>query len=288
MNFKAIKTKYLIWVRSTHYFNIAKKIALENTYTGFSILDIGPGKGVVLHTLFNKFGDSIKLTALDRHPKILNNLPKNTTLIQMNLWELLEYEGGVKELPIQNNTFDIAILTEVIEHVIFPQLLISEIARTLKTNGYLIISTPNIHMLGNRIAMLFGRDKIFRKVGAEGFISKINYHPYGHVGHYNFNSLSSLLQPWFEIENKLGAGFNVPILRYFQPLFSKLFPTLSSGIVMLARRKKLDKVKMEVVTCPLYNQSQLVLPDNRCLHPQKHEEICISCKFYHTDFNYFK
>jgi 2-polyprenyl-3-methyl-5-hydroxy-6-metoxy-1,4-benzoquinol methylase len=279
-----LRQKYETWVRSTHYINIAKNLALQHTESGMSVFDIGPGKGTILHMLYAKFGANIKLSALDRHPKVLENLPKNTSLIQMNLWDFLNYEMGVKEFPIRDESFDLVVLTEVIEHVIFPQILVSEIARILRPNGLLIISTPNIHMLGNRLAMLIGKNKIFPKVGAEGFISKINYHPYGHVGHYNFKSLEGLLAPWFIIEKKIGAAFNVPILRYFQPLFSKLFPTLATGIVMLAKRKKLSSVKMNVVNCPLYNQPQLILPDNRCLHPQSHEITCKNCKYYHTDF----
>lgn len=285
MNINNIKERYLIWVRSTHYINIAKNIAITEIGKNQNILDIGPGKGEILWALSSKYKNNINIYALDRHNKVLEELPPNTNLIEMNLWDLQDYENGVKEIPIKSNKFDYVILTEVIEHVIFPQILISEISRILKPGGKLIISTPNIHMFGNRIAMLIGQDKIFRKVGAEGFISKINYHPYGHVGHYSVSSIIGLLTPWFNIKKKYGAGFNVPILRYLQPFFCRLLPTLATSIVILAEKIKNADSKMQVVNCPLYNKAQLVLPDNRCLHPQSHEKICKSCEYFHIGFD---
>ena len=277
---------YENWARSSNYMTVAKKMLLNNATENLKVLDIGPGKGELLHALRSKFGMNIGLSAIDRHESVLKSLPENTTLIRANLWQLLDYENGIKELPVPDESFDMIILTEVIEHVIFPQILISEIARMLKPSGVLLISTPNIHMIGNRLAMLFGVDKIFHRTGSEGFISKLNYHPYGHVGHYSIASLKELLGPWFEVKTARSAAFNIPLLRYAQPLFARIFPTLATSMIMLEQKRPLKRIKLDVINCPLTLSAQLVLPDDRCLHPQIHSQVCRDCKFFHTDFTH--
>jgi len=47
------------------------------------------------------------------------------------------------KLPFKDNSFDIVLCTEVIEHVNNQKKVISEIFRVLKKNGYLILTTPN-------------------------------------------------------------------------------------------------------------------------------------------------
>lgn len=47
-------------------------------------------------------------------------------------------------IPVLDNTFDIVLLCEVVEHMeVDPMFMISEINRVLKDNGTLIITTPN-------------------------------------------------------------------------------------------------------------------------------------------------
>ena len=50
-----------------------------------------------------------------------------------------------KKFPIEDNKFDTAICISVIEHLLEPQNALSEIARILKPNGYLLLSTPWIY-----------------------------------------------------------------------------------------------------------------------------------------------
>ncbi len=80
-----------------------------------------------------------------------------------------DYSKGVKKLPVKSGLYDLIILTEVIEHITFPQIFILEITRLLKEDGKLLLTTPNIHMFGNRIATLFGVDRIFHNVSSGSF-----------------------------------------------------------------------------------------------------------------------
>ena len=57
-------------------------------------------------------------------------------------------------LPVKDNTADVVICTEVIEHINDPKRLISEIARISKVNSKLLISTPNGESLFSKIQKL--------------------------------------------------------------------------------------------------------------------------------------
>ena len=63
--------------------------------------------------------------------------------------------GNAECLPFKNDTFDLVISTELIEHVRYPKKFLDEVYRVLKGNGQWLMSTPNIATLANRIALLF-------------------------------------------------------------------------------------------------------------------------------------
>lgn len=50
--------------------------------------------------------------------------------------------ADISDLPFNDSVFDLAILTEVIEHAENPSKLISEVARILKRDGTLILTSP--------------------------------------------------------------------------------------------------------------------------------------------------
>jgi 2-polyprenyl-3-methyl-5-hydroxy-6-metoxy-1,4-benzoquinol methylase len=61
-----------------------------------------------------------------------------------------------ENFPFEANYFDIVILSEVIEHLFFPEIALEKIKMVLKENGKLIITTPNLLVFSNRIRILFG------------------------------------------------------------------------------------------------------------------------------------
>ena len=63
---------------------------------------------------------------------------------------------NVDTLDFENNSFDLIILGEVIEHLYDPDIILQECSRILKPNGVLLITTPNLLSWYNRILMVFG------------------------------------------------------------------------------------------------------------------------------------
>jgi len=59
--------------------------------------------------------------------------------------------------PIDDNSFDVVIATELIEHLIDDELFLNECYRILRPGGRLMLTTPNFTFIRNRIWLLFGR-----------------------------------------------------------------------------------------------------------------------------------
>ena len=60
-----------------------------------------------------------------------------------------------KKLPFENNSFDIVVCLEGIEHLIDPVDFIKEVSRVCKDGGKVFISTPNITNMYSRLQYLF-------------------------------------------------------------------------------------------------------------------------------------
>lgn len=61
----------------------------------------------------------------------------------------LDYVGDITSIPVADGSFDYVICTEVLEHVLRPDLAITELARVLKRGGTMVLTAPlgsGIHM----------------------------------------------------------------------------------------------------------------------------------------------
>ena len=113
------------------------------------ILDIGCGDGNVSQLYLRRgqvYGLDISMEALEAAKK--------------RGIETVNHDLNKLPLPFENDFFDTIILTDVIEHVINPLELISEVRRVLKKNGKIIITVPNFSRFANRLRMFFWGDPI--------------------------------------------------------------------------------------------------------------------------------
>ena len=96
-------------------------------------------------------------------------------------------------LPFDDNTFDVVLCCELIEHLrINPLRMLREAGRVLKENGSLILSTPNRSRLISRIRLLKGNPDI-----ESPYLAFKRVEDYGHAGHirlYTFGELREMLE----------------------------------------------------------------------------------------------
>lgn len=126
--------------------------------------------------------------------------------------------GSILEIPFAENTFDIVVSSEVIEHTPDPKRAISELFRVLKPGGTLVLSVPN----------KFWYFSIW-------IANKLKLRPYdGYENWQGWNELKKcLLSNGFEIQRMQGIhlfpfvfGFLNPVLDFFHRFNKPLGPVM--------------------------------------------------------------
>ena len=64
-------------------------------------------------------------------------------------------------LPFPDESFDVAVVGELLEHLRFPERSLAEARRVLRPGGFLIGSVPNTYRLKSRLRFLLGRPPEF-------------------------------------------------------------------------------------------------------------------------------
>jgi SAM-dependent methyltransferase len=161
---------------------------------GKKVLDLGGRDG----TLTKYFCTKNKVTIGDIDSKSLAYAKKNYDVEtkEVNLNELL---------PFQDNSFDVILMAEVLEHLPYPKLTLGEIRRILKTNGEFIGNLPLAYHLKDRYQILRGRKLL------------ISGDP-THLQFLSYDDVKKLLSVFFEVNE-------IVILKGGKKK-SKLFPKL--------------------------------------------------------------
>ncbi len=108
-------------------------ISLAKPLSPSSILDAGCGEGFSLNKIIeNKIGKNVEGIEYSKEAIALGkNLFPNIKIKQ----------GSIYNLPYKDNSFDLVVCTEVLEHLENPNRAVSEIVRVSKK--YLALSVPN-------------------------------------------------------------------------------------------------------------------------------------------------
>ncbi|MFA6250191.1 MAG: methyltransferase domain-containing protein [Candidatus Shapirobacteria bacterium] len=153
-------------------------------------------------------------------------------------------------LPYPDNTFDLVLLSEVLEHLTNPGLAISEIARVLKPSGKLLVTTPNVNRSQNIINLIFSNNIYFSL--AQLFETKISdgtiYHR--HNREYTFSELVSIFSAPplsvskifysisfspFRSKNRQDP-LSLKLIKTFNYLLMKLFPRYQDTLFLIASK----------------------------------------------------
>ena len=138
-------------------------------------------------------------------------------------------------LPFADGVFDAVVAKEVIEHVVDTRLLLEECRRVLCPGGRLIVGTPNLASLTNRVRLAFGR--------YPGWMDYELETGSGHVRYYTRKVLRTQLQSvGFNVGRELGTALSLPFLGRFVAgdgpailgLAGRAIPSLAEIIVIEA------------------------------------------------------
>ncbi len=136
-----------------------------------SILDVGCGEGVTLHKIkMMKIGKNLE--GIDYSAEAIKIGKKEFPALKLK-------KADIYALPYKDNSFDIVLCNEVLEHLEDPQKALDELKRV--TKKYLLLSVPNEPYF--RLANFF-RGRHVRRFGN---------HP-EHIQHWTHNQFSGFLK----------------------------------------------------------------------------------------------
>lgn len=212
---------------SMNYYNkmLFVQMHLDNSK---ELLDVGCGEGGYFHMYDDH---KIRYKGIDIDSSVLK------TEKQVKL-------ASAEKIPFPNNTFDIVVCMDVIEHVENDRAAISEIHRVLKTKGKLLLSVPNA-----RYPITY--DPLNALLRSFGRHINIGVWAWGHKRLYRRDEIKKLLKPYFYLEHI------EEVTHAFASSFMTYLPYLSFYVVapIMKRLGLAKKQKIRVSPKPIEKTS---------------------------------
>ena len=131
-----------------NYFSQVLQETMEYIPNSKNICDVGCGNGLFSAVL--KDWINCRLVGVDGSEYALQQAQK------MGFDELIHIgDFSVDRLPFEDNSFDLVINKDVLEHLLHPEHLIYEISRITKECGHVLIHVPNHFPLIGRLKLMF-------------------------------------------------------------------------------------------------------------------------------------
>jgi 2-polyprenyl-3-methyl-5-hydroxy-6-metoxy-1,4-benzoquinol methylase len=137
-----------------------------------------------------------------------------------------------QKFPFESHSFNAVFMGEIIEHVFDTGLLLKECNRVLCDDGVLIITTPNLGGLQDRIALLLGY--------APRQVNPTHDYLNLHIRPFTFKLLRRVLrEAKFEVHELRSNFVRIRFAsggRLNSRLLARLFPTLGGSLIVMARK----------------------------------------------------
>jgi len=118
---------------------------------------------------------------------------------------------------LKTEKYDLIILSEVLEHLFFPEKFLSNLKNLLKPRGEIVITVPNVLFWKNRLKIFFGNFNYT----AQGIMDR------GHIHFFTWNSLIYLTEvqgfSLIKVNNYAPTRGTKILCRMFPGLFSFQF-----------------------------------------------------------------
>lgn len=236
---------------ANHDFTLARKwyhtwIAFDDRYElvvwflneylkekNLKILDVACGTGIYERMLDPKIRSKQSIIWVDisgPHIEINQKLWIFNELIPMDIEDGLDFSDA---------SFDVIILSEIIEHLFEPEKIIQECHRCLKKGGILIMTTPNLGSLQNRLSFLF--------TGNSGEIDY--FYNFQHIRFFSKKAIKKIFVRIFGSQSCIyergcsciyfyphNFPIFVPFPRFLQKLFAKFFPNSGNGFLKVYKK----------------------------------------------------
>ena len=205
----------------------------SNISGNINILDFGSHTGV-LGVIFQYYGYNIRSIDLDLV------IEDNIQTYKQNDLKIDRLPQDWKKLPYEDDHFDLVIFSEVLEHLYeSPIQILKELYRILKPEGALILTTPNVMKLENKI-------KYFFHINIYQDIERYCYNPRFslHFREYTEKDLKVLLTQFLDFKNLKFYYFDYVggrtllrrIIQRFIYIISYILFKLRGSILVIAKK----------------------------------------------------
>ncbi|MCL4430960.1 MAG: class I SAM-dependent methyltransferase [Epsilonproteobacteria bacterium] len=211
-----------------NYFTPILDELFKSIETPIEVCDIGCGNGLYGISIKNHY--NCNYTGVDGSSYALEQA-KNRGIDKL-------YSIGdfcTDKMPFPDNFFDLVICKDVLEHLIKPEFLVSEIQRITKPSGYALIHVPNHFPINARLKFVFTAD-----IDPFKFFPDSNRWNFPHIRFFNKNSILNLFSLYhFTPYKNLSYHFVIfsRIMKYFPiKLLNKYSDVVSSGITFIFKK----------------------------------------------------
>lgn len=203
---------------------------IKNSPESKKILDIGVGDAVYeslipenLRRRSQFYGVDISKTQIKRAQKYLHE----GKVVDLNS----------QKLPFSKNYFDIILISEILEHIFFPDHLLTDADKRLKPGGFMLITYPNSGALQLRLTLLFSGRSVM-----------LNYpdNPQ-HIRFFQTKDILSMLGNNYTVKKNQGLSsflfakwnfcIRIPVPRILEVIGDKYLPNFALGNLLLVQKK---------------------------------------------------
>jgi len=163
------------WFHSSR-FDRLRKFVEEHHRDGMNIADLGCG-----NCLWNT--NSLPVAGVDINENMMRHALEQRRLAEYHV------RSDLADTRLAENSFDIVVMSETLEHLLDPPRVLAEVHRILKNDGVFLITVPYDIFLGP-FFVLFNINCLY-----QGYVKGSIYHRYrcGHVNHFTKSRLRKVM-----------------------------------------------------------------------------------------------
>lgn len=185
-----------------------------------NIVDLGAGWGFDL-AIAAEVCPSAKRYAIETYPPYIEKLKETNEVLSLNLEK--------DPLPLEDESLDVVMSNQVLEHVKEIFWILHEASRVLRVGGHLIVGVPNLASYHNRLLLLLGMQPTV--------IQNHSAHLRGYTKHDILRSFELIFPGGYELKGFRGANF-YPLPPMLAKPMAKMLPNGAWGIFLLLEKKR--------------------------------------------------
>lgn len=223
------------WNKYWHRTRLSQILKMAKTIMFKSFLDVGCAEGFYLKFMARIEGSRGHRVGLDIAKNYLLKAKKEACEA---LWVL----GDAQELPFRNNSFDLVLCTEVLEHLSNPKKAFVEAARVARKSVLISVAGENLFYFFAKVLGLVKPDNPYAILGQghihEMKISEIIFYWAPDDGYKPIKSVVTCYFPASFLRKHRMPRFFVPIVKLIDQILGKLPVIREFGAVQIALLEK--------------------------------------------------